>query len=351
MFSFTHPYLLLLLLFVPLAAIYIARFRRNPSIRVASAEPFGGVEKRGARGKFRWRNLTLADLFKLAALALLLLAMAQPRYGNDRYLMRSEGIDIVLALDLSGSMQLYDLPPGVNSRSAIISGVRNGTLRDRLAIAKEALVKFVEARPNDRFGLIGFSEAAYSFAPPTLDHGLIIDLIDELNLRMLHSSATGIASPIISGVKRLSGTGNDCRKVLVLFTDGDNNVRHAATPLEAAELAKAKDVAIYTVGIGSDNGVAVMEFGNMVEIQQARGSFNEPMLREIARITGGKYFEASDEQGLSEVMDEINRLEKTSTELPRITDFHHYAPNLALAALALMLVGAALECTLKLRLP
>ncbi|MDD4816971.1 MAG: VWA domain-containing protein [Victivallaceae bacterium] len=346
MFSFTHPYLLLLLPAVPAVMYYIVKVRKRPSLAVASAEPFGFAR----RNKSWVSAFVWSDWFYLAAFTLVLIALTQPRWGTERFVVRAEGIDIVLALDLSQSMSLYDAPPGVNSRSALISGVKDGEIKDRIAVAKEALIKFVEARPNDRFGLIGFAQAAYNFAPPTLDHKLIIAYLDALEPGALRTGSTGIASPIISGVRRLAKSSAP-RRVLVLFTDGVNNVKHAATPLEAAELAKAKDVAIYTVGIGSGRGFTVYnDFGGL-EVEPVPDGFDEPLLREIAGITGGRYFTASDGEEMTRVMNEINKLEKTSAEQPVVMDYRHFAPNLALLALILTLAGFTLESTVRLRLP
>ncbi len=346
MFSFSHPYLLFLLATVPAVVYYIVKVRKRPSIAVASAEPFGF-----ARRKRSWlAALVWSDWLYLAAFTLVLIALAQPRWGTERFVVRAEGIDIVLALDLSRSMEMYDAPPGVNSRSALLSGVNDGEIKTRIQVAKEALIKFVEARPNDRFGLIGFAQAAYSFAPPTLDHKLIVAYLDSLEPGILRTGSTGIASPIISGVKRLAKS-TAPRRVLVLFTDGVNNVKHAATPLEAAELAKAKDVTIYTVGIGSGRGFTVFnDFGGLT-IEPVEDTFDEPLLREIAKITGGRYFTASDTDEMTRVMNEINKLEKTSAEQPVIMDYRHFAPDLALAALILVLAGFTLESTTRLRLP
>ncbi len=345
MFSFTYPYLLLALLVWPLVFWWVWRFRREPSVLVPGAEAY---RKSSTVKRKKWFSWSYWCYF--AALGLLLLGLAQPRWGTEHLVIRTEGIDIMLALDLSGSMDIFDLPKGIDTQSGIAKAIKSGVIRNRLNVAKEALTKFVEQRPNDRFGLIGFAEAAYSFAPPTLDHGLIVDLLNSLEPNCLYSSSTGITSPIIAGVKRL-GKSTAPRRVLVLFTDGVNNVQHAATPLEAAELAKAKDVVIYTVGIGGERAVFPHRGWNGLSFEQVPSEFDEPLLRKIAQITGGRYFHASDETGLIEVMDEINKLEKTSLEQPKIVDYHHYAPNLALAALCLLLVGFSLECTVKLRLP
>ncbi len=345
MFSFTYPYLLFLLLLLPVMGWVLKKYRREPSVQMPSIESFD------SKTKFKkiWQ-FTLPYCFYLAALGVLLIALAQPRWGTQRMVMRGEGIDIMLAIDLSGSMDGFDVPKDIITDDQMRSAIMSGKVENRMTIAKNALIHFVELRPNDRFGLIGFSEAAFSFAPPTLDHSLIIELLDSLYAGALHSGATGIASPVISGVRRLSKSKAN-RRVLVLFTDGKNNIDHSATPLEAATLAKAKDVIIYTVGIGSENAVLLGGYKSAPQIVQMPTEFDEELLKQMAQLTGGRYFYASDQAGLNESMNQINKLEKTSVEQPQITTYKHFAPNLALLALALMLVGFMFETTIKLRLP
>ncbi|MEA4863031.1 MAG: VWA domain-containing protein [Victivallaceae bacterium] len=341
MFSFAYPYLLLLELLIPAVWYFIVRYRRSPSLLMPSAAPFAAAEPARRR-----RLPGLPDMFYLAALAVLLFALAQPRWGTEHFAARSEGVDIMLAVDLSGSMMLFDVPRNVSSRQELVDGLNEGRIGNRMEVSKEALSKFVTGRPNDRFGLIGFAESAYSFVPPTLDHNLVLDNLRNFKPGMLMTTNTGIASPIIAATLRLSKSSSP-RRVLVLFTDGVNNVDHTVTPLEAAELAKAKDVIIYTVGLGSDNSFAI-EDG---VIRPASSSFDEPLLKDIAKITGGRYFHASDEDGLNQAMGEINQLEKTSAEQHLSMSYRHWAPDLALAAMLLVLAGFMLECTVRLRLP
>lgn len=346
MFSFTYPYLLLLLLLLPVIFILLKQFRGEATIQFSGVKPF----KRIAKPINKW-SLPLPYWFYLSALAILFVALAQPRWGSERILIRSEGIDIMLAVDLSGSMVIYDLPNNMMlTESAIIAAKRSGDIINRMDTAKIALESFIEQRPNDRFGLIGFAESAYSFAPPTLDHGAILDYVKTLEPNILDSTATGITSPIISAVRQLSHSKSE-RRVMVLFTDGDNNVNHTATPLEAAELAKAKDVVIYTVGIGGDIAVVIFERLGNYQVVETDSGFSSDLLVQIAETTGGKYFDAKDEDGLLEVMAEINEIEKTSTDQPKMVDYHHFAPNLAALALLLVLIGFSLESTIKLRLP
>ena len=337
MMEFAYPWVLLLLLLLPLIGCYLVYWRKRPSIVVSTAVPFRGVRAR--------RRPTFPQLCMLFGAAVLIVALARPRYGDEKVMIRSQGIDIILAVDMSGSMQAFDVPQSITSGSQLARAVNAGEVKNRLEVAKDEIRRFIEARPNDRIGLIGFAQLAYSLAPPTLDHAWLLAHLDRLEPGMI-GDATGIASPLGTGVNRLKDS-DAPRRVLVLFTDGANTARNRLTPEQAAELAKKFNVVIHTVGIGSDNAVGV--FGGMIQRQE--GSFDEKLLQELANITGGRYFRAADAEGMKQVMEEINRLEKTVVEQPKYTEYREFAPRLALVALALMAFAYLTQCTWRLRLP
>ncbi len=337
MIEFAYPWLLLLLLLLPLIGVYCVYRQKQPSITVSTVAPFESV--RAARRP----GIPLTCM--LLALGVTIVALARPRIGNEKFLIRSQGIDIVLAIDLSGSMAAYDVPPEIRSGRQLVNAIKDGSLKNRLDVAKDEIRKFIEARPNDRIGLVGFAEAAYNLAPPTLDHAWLFSHLKSLEPGVL-GDLTGIASPLGTGVNRLKDS-DAPRRVLVLFTDGANTARNRLTPEQAAELAKKFNVVIHTVGIGSDNAVGV--FGGMIQRQE--GSFDEKLLQELANITGGRYFRAADADGMRQVMEEINQLEKTVVEQPKYTEYREYAPRLALVALALMAFAYFSQCTWRLRLP
>ncbi len=337
MIEFAYPWLLLLLLLLPLIGVYCVYRQKQPSITVSTVAPFESV--RAARRP----GIPLTCM--LLALGVTIVALARPRIGNERFLIRSQGIDIVLAIDLSGSMAAYDVPPEIRSGRQLVNAIKDGSLKNRLDVAKDEIRKFIEARPNDRIGLVGFAEAAYNLAPPTLDHAWLFSHLKSLEPGVL-GDLTGIASALGTGVSRLKDS-DAPRRVLVLFTDGANTARNRLTPEQAAELAKKFNVVIHTVGIGSDNAVGV--FGGMIQRQE--GSFDEKLLQELANITGGRYFRAADAEGMKQVMEEINRLEKTVVEQPKYTEYREFAPRLALVALALMAFAYLTQCTWRLRLP
>ncbi len=343
MFEWAYPWALTGLAAVPVLYWYLAHRKRMPAIEVISLEAFRAVPRRS------WRRRLLPGLAALT-LAVLVVALARPRWGNDEVVIRSEGIDMVFAIDLSGSMEAIDVPRGVTTMEALDKALKDGTAIPRIEAAKREVARFIEERPSDRIGLIGFADLAYTLSPPTLDSGFLLDIIANLQVGMLGQS-TGIAAPLITGVKRLADS-DAPRRVLVLFTDGSNNIENRLTPEQAAELAKAKDVVIYTVGIGSPNAVIFQEslFGGR-QLVSYSGNFDEQLLRNIARIAGGRYFHAADAAGLETVMSEINQLEKTSFEQPKYIEYQEFAPTLALIALGLLLLAFTLECTTELRIP
>ncbi|MCI7644481.1 MAG: VWA domain-containing protein [Lentisphaeria bacterium] len=342
MFSFAYPWLLLLLLPAALLWLYIGFFKAQPTLRFSFVAGFTRYST-GLKRRLSWLILILYGVI----LVLMVVALARPRLGNELVKVRAKGIDMVLALDVSGSMSAYDLPENLNlrTREELISNIRSGVVVDRLQAAEKALTAFVEKRPNDRIGLVAFGSLAYLLTPPTLDHELIYEHLKNLETGMLGDS-TNIASAIVSGTRRLADRESP-RRVLVLFTDGQNNVDYRITPIEAAELAKAKEVVIYTVGIGGDRSFFIQ--GGRVF--SANADLDVSMLKAIAQTAGGKYFHASDAAALEEVMNEINALEKTSAEQPKIVEYKEYAPDLAMAVLILLAVVWTLENTIYLRCP
>ena len=338
MFEFAMPWALAGVLLLPLLWYYLARIKKNPSVVIPSTAVF----KRAAGKR---RALGAANWLYLGACLLLIAALARPRSGDEKLIVRSKGIDIVLALDMSDSMRAIDVPEHITSSEAFTAGLNNGTLRNRLETAKEEIRKFILARPNDRIGLIGFADLAYSFSPPTLDHSWLLERLKSLEPGQL-GSATGIASAISSGTRRLKNS-DAPRRVLVLFTDGANTVENRLTPEQSANVAKEFNCIVHTVGIGSGNAYIQTGYG----FQKAQADFDKKLLDSIAGITGGTCFLAADGEGMKKVMQEINALEKTNIEQPRYTEYKEYAPWLGAAAALLLLCGFAWENIFRVRLP
>ncbi len=340
MFELAYPWALALFAMLLPLIWYYARFRKYPSITVPSATPFATVGR---------RRISLPNWCYFAAAAVLVVALARPRFGDEKVVIRSQGIDMILALDLSGSMATIDVPPDVRDTRTLQEGLTNGRIKNRLEVAKEELRKFVQGRPNDRIGLIGFAPMAYSIVPPTLDHGWLIGQLDRLQPGLI-GDQTGLAAPLASGIHRLKNSAAP-RRVLVLFTDGRNNVDNRLTPQQAAELGKESGVTIHTVGIGSDNAYIPVDTFVGRRFQPVADEFDEEMLRTIAGNSGGQYFHANDADGMKRVMDEINQLETTSFEQPKFIEYREIAPDLALLAVALLACGFLAESTWKLQLP
>ncbi len=342
--TFAYPWLLFL--YIPLAFIiwYFWFKKAMPALKVSSAKPFIEAKERSSR-----RSSRMPLLFYITASIVLVFALARPRVGSEKIIFRAKGIDIILAIDLSGSMQSLDIPRNITKESQLREGLKNGTIKNRLEVAKEEIKKFVEKRPNDRIGLIGFAQQPYNICPPTLDHGWLLDNLKRLKPGII-GQATGIAGPVASGVQRLDKSDSK-RRVLVLFTDGSNTVNSRITPRQAAKLGQACDVVIYTVGIGSDN--ALIEDNSMFgrSYVQTRGTFDEPLLKDIAKISDGKYYHAYDAKGLADAMADINKIEKTTVEQPKYIDYKEFAPTLAVFVLILLFLGFFLENSIFLSIP
>ncbi len=341
--SFAYPWLLLL--FIPFALLLYYLWRRPlPTLRIPSLKPFAA-----ARGSRKSLPLLLPFMLYAIAAALLILAVARPRHGDEKVVMRAQGIDIMLAIDLSGSMETIDVPNGITTERQLVDAIKAGKAKNRLEVAKDEIGKFIERRPNDRVGLVGFAELPYNVCPPTLDHGFLISNMERLKPGII-GDKTGIAGPVASAVQRLKNS-DAKRRVIVLFTDGSNNVDARISPLQAARLAHDYDIIVYTVGIGSERGV-VMQRGFMgTQFVPVQGEFDEELLKEMAKSADGKYYRAFDAEGLGKVMEEIDKLEKTSVEQPKYIEYSEYGPKLVAAALVLLLLAFALENTVYLRVP
>lgn len=336
MFRFQYPWFALLL--VPLVAALLVALRcRPPTLSVSSVSVF----RTGFAG-FGWRPWRWPPVIQAAGLALCVVALMRPQFGNTRFIERAEGIDIMLVLDVSGTMQLFDVPADMDVQS-IARGIQAGALKSRLDVAKEELRKFVKARPDDRIGLIVFARLPYMICPPTLDHDFLINHLEVLEPGML-PDGTNIAGPLASATYRLKDSAAR-RRVIAFFTDGYNNVNARVTPRQAAILARKFNIAVYTVGIGSVHAVAQTPGLFGPHLQWAESQFDARLLEDMATATGGRYFAARDGTGFAKVMSEIAALEKTSLEVPRYVDFSDRFFPWLVAGVALIFAGFILERT------
>lgn len=339
--TFAYPWLLLL--YLPyLVLLFYLRRRSAPAIVVASTQPF-------AVATSHKKSLGVPFLLFSLAAGMLIFALARPRMGTEKIVLRADGIDMMLAIDLSGSMKSYDVPKNITTSEQLRRAIENKKLKNRLETAKAEIKKFILRRPNDRIGLIGFANLAYNASPPTLDHGWLLANLDRLQPGMI-GDGTGIASPIASAVHRLEKSDSK-RRVLVLFTDGSNNINARISPRQAAKFAKTCDVAIYTVGIGSNNSFVLQNTFAGPRFIPIQGDFDEALLKDIAKFSDGKYYRAYDQEGLEKAMNDINKLEKTSMAQPKYIEYKEFGPTIIAMALTVLLIGFMLNNSLYLKIP
>lgn len=345
MTGFAHPYILFLLILLGAVIIYAWR-KPSPSLRVPSIRPF----KLASEGSLpiNLRKLIPFTLFALAGV-LIVIALASPREGTEEIRRRAEGIDIMIAIDLSGSMKAIDIPGSIRTENQLESALRAGLLKERIEIAKEEIAKFIKARPNDRIGLVAFAPLPYVVCPPTLDHGWLTANLERLESGSI-GDATGIAGPIASSVQRLKDSDSK-RRIIVLFTDGRNNVAAKVTPRQAAKLADTFNVSVYTVGIGSKNAFVKQNslFGQ--SFVPLRGEFDEKLLEDIASTSGGRYYRAADAEGMAKALSEIDKLEKTNVEQSVTINWRELYPPLCIAAASLIMLALLLENTFLISIP
>ncbi|NRA44812.1 MAG: VWA domain-containing protein [Oligoflexales bacterium] len=288
-FAFAEPYwFLLFLLFIPMILSY-----RKPKARLLFSKPQS--LKSAASSPKAW--LMHSGLcFRLMGLSCLIFALARPQTGQEQSKQRTEGLDMMLVIDTSGSMRGMDF-------------IINGKRKDRLTVAKEVLKKFIEARSDDRLGLTIFGSNAFAYVPLTLDHDVLTRYLDEVSIGMAGEStaigdAIGIATNRLKDLEAKS-------KVMILLTDGSNQAGKVE-PLDAAKAAKAMGVKIYSIGVGSKGLVPVpTQFG----YQNVRIDLDEELLGEIANLTGGQYYRATDTETLAKIYQTIDELEKTEREI------------------------------------
>ena len=326
---FADPYLLLLLLLLPALAWWRAA-RGECTRAVMRYSVVDRIVRADRRRTGRWRHAPFG--LRLLALALLLIAFARPQAGVTAENVATDGIDVVLVLDLSSSMLAEDLEP------------------NRIGAARAVAADFVRGRPNDRIGLVVFAGEAFTQAPLTLDHGVVTTLIEELEVGVVEDG-TAIGMGVATAVKRLSDSAAES-KVIVLLTDGRNN-RGSIDPATAARMAQALGVRIYAVGAGARGAAPVPVddplFGRRTVPMQV--DVDDEALGELAALTGGRYFRATDRESLERVYEEIDALETTEIEMTSFTRYGELFPYPLGAGLGLLLLEAALGRTVLRRLP
>ena len=324
--TFAHPYFLLLLLLLPLLAWL--KGWRGSSVKLVE-----GLTK--AR---RSRAGTFLMAMRWIAMAIFIVALAQPRLANSHTEVKASGIDIVCALDLSGSMISEDF-------------VVNNQRVNRFNMARSVLKSFIDQRPDDRIGLVVFAAQAFIAAPLTLDHDYLQENLDRLEIGTINSDATAIGDALITALNQLRDL-KAKSKIIILATDGQNN-SGKVEPMMAANAAAALGVKIYTVGIGEQGSAPMPVFmnGQKVGYQNVPVDVDEDTLQKIAGKTGGKYYRADNAEKFRQIYAEINKLEKTEAVINKYTEYKELFRWFVLGGLALLLIEIVLEQTVFRRLP
>ena len=325
MLRFEDPLALLALLLVPLLLWHELRRRPHPALRYSCLTLVADIPGSTAR---RLRCLPL--LLRCGALVLLIAALARPQAGIRTAPTASQGIDIALCLDTSGSMQALDFSS-------------QDTRTSRLQAVKEVVRTFITGRQSDRIGMVVFGRDAFTQCPLTLDYGVLLDLLDRLEIGMAGDS-TAIGAAIAICVKRLKDLPSKS-KVIILLTDGRHNAG-SITPASAAEAARACGIKIYTIGVGSE-GKAPFPVDSLFGTRYVYRTveLDEDTLRTIARTTGGRYFRATSARTLGQVYRQIDALEQSAIEVRHYTAYDELCLWFLLPALALLLVEIVLANT------
>lgn len=322
-----HPgFLWFLLLLIPLIAWYVWKWKGgDPSVGVSTLAPFSRMR---AGGKVWLMHFCFA--LQLAAIALMIVALARPQTHDSKRQSDVEGTDIVLALDISSSMLANDLQP------------------TRFDAAREVAQKFVNGRDNDNIGIVVFSGESLSLLPLTHDKAAVINTIANNVKPGALNDGTAIGDGIASAINRLV-SGQAKSKSIILLTDGTNNAGDVA-PATAAQIAKEKGIKIYTIGVGTNGSIRITDpYGFSTTTMETK--IDEAALKDIAQITNGKYFRATDSRTLREVFAEIDKLEKTKLNVNTYTQTEENFMPWLMAALCCYALFLLLRYTVLRRIP
>ncbi len=336
--EFAHPFVFLLL--IPLIVGAVWQWVRDPA---AIGVPAATLYRPNAKKSRRPGSRHFILLLEVIAGALIITALARPQQSVEVVPVTKEGTDIMIVLDFSNSMDLYDPDPGNTSRRNNEDIVK-GELVDRLAVARQQIGRFIGRRSGDRIGLAIFGHRAYTACPPTLDHDFLTAQIDQLinTLLSVDERGTNIAAGLAAGINSLVDYG-ERRKTIILITDGENTINDPVfTPIEAARLAAEKDITIHAVAIGSDHPHATPDRAWILQNK----SFNTKAIEKLATTANGRFFRSTDVEGFETVMDTIDTLETTSRTQPAIIYRRDLFPALCMAAGILALTTFILRRTL-----
>ncbi len=319
---FANPEYFYLLIILPLILIwyFFRQKKQNPAVTFSASGAF-----KDAKPTIKQRLRHLPVLLRMLALGLLIVALARPQTASTRESIKTEGIDIVVAMDISGSMLAEDFKP------------------NRIEAAKKNAIEFIESRTNDRIGLVVFAGESFTQCPVTIDHDVLKNLIKDVNTEMLRDG-TAIGSGLATSVSRLKES-KAKSKVIILLTDGVNNTGQVA-PRSAADIAYSFDIKVYTIGVGTKGKAPYpvqTAFGT--QYRNIDVEIDEDVLTDIAEITGGKYFRATNNESLESIYEEIDNLEKTEIDVSYFSKYSEEYLPLATAALILIFIEILLRFT------
>lgn len=326
--SYKNPeFFYLFLLLIPMIVWYIWQQKKmGASIQFSSNMGFAKIPK---SWKYYFRHSVFVIL--LSSMSFLILALARPQSSNSWQNVTTEGIDIVIALDISSSMLAMDFQP------------------NRIEAAKDVATQFISGRPNDKIGLVIFSGESFTQCPLTTDHATVINLFRNIESGMIEDG-TAIGNGLATAVSRLKES-NAISKVIILLTDGVNN-RGEIAPVTAAELAKTFGIRVYTVGIGTIGTAPYpMQTPFGVQVRDMKVEIDEPTLQKIAETTDGKYFRATNNTSLTEIYKEIDKLEKSKIDVKEYSKKEEQYLKYALAGAFLLLLSMLLKTTIFRNIP
>jgi Ca-activated chloride channel family protein len=312
------------LVLIPVVWLLIKRFRqRRPAIT------FPMLDNARLASGANWKRYIrfIPPVTRIAAILLIVIGLARPQDISEGQDVSTEGIDIVLAVDISASMLARDFTP------------------DRVGAAKEVAANFISARPDDRIAIVLFAKQAFTQCPLTVDHTILLELLDGVEIGLADPDNTAIGQALAAALNRLKDSQSKS-KVIILLTDGENNF--GLPPTTAAEAAEALGIRVYTIGVGKQGTApypARDMFGRTV-MQNVQVSIDEPLLKDIAASTGGKYFRATNNEKLEKIFEEIDQMEKTKIEVRAYRRYAELFYLWALAAFILLALGILANVTI-----
>ena len=337
--TFVRPWLLLLLLGIPLIAYLRGKSGANAALIFSSTKTIAALGKRSAS-----RAGQILRTLLLAGLALLIVALARPQLGKTLNQVEASGIDIMLVLDVSGSMLIKDFTIGREEAT-------------RLDAIREVTRKFIEGRPNDRIGIIAFAGRPYVVSPMTLDHDWLMQNLERVRIGLVEDG-TAIGSAMAAASNRLNDKHSKSR-ALVLLTDGENN-SGKIPPNTAAEAMKALKIHLYAIGAGI-NGIApapiftsrgpVTDMEGNIQYQRQPVQFNETGLREVAKIADGQFYRATDTKSLEAIYRDIDKMEKSTVSVTKYQQYRDLFPICIMSGCGLLVAQILLAQTIRKKLP